>query len=287
MAWASATPPQAAPPQQGAACAVNGLTCGTPLTAPCCSGICVGGTCRPTAAVCTRNGGACVAGAVPCCSGPQQCQGGRCLPAIALYTASFCAGAQCAGPIIESVVISGRTGNDNARENTEIWFTLPGVPPICFKHSNDADKNDTCNNNHGGPGVEFKNFTNFIERTFKLPTPQRLGALASVTFTLFEHFSFPDTPDNWDIQGLTVSAIGINESSSTLLLNVSNPDDPDNKNNCIARLRAPPNSNVVKFTLNADNPTTSSVEFLPSGNPPPISIPSQRSVAGEGCPQEP
>jgi hypothetical protein len=90
-AWASATPPK------GAGCIVDGLASAS--AAKCCSGISVGGTCAPTAAACTPNGGACVAGITTCCSSGLngRCQGGICLPAIALYTGSSCIGPGCSG----------------------------------------------------------------------------------------------------------------------------------------------------------------------------------------------
>ena len=90
MAWASATPPKGA-------CLPNGLP--SPGAAQCCSGVRSGGTCAPSAAACTTNGGACGPGLNPCCSaGPTgQCQAGTCMPVIAMYTGSSCIGPGCAG----------------------------------------------------------------------------------------------------------------------------------------------------------------------------------------------
>lgn len=91
-AWASATPPKG-----GAICIVAGLP--SPSAAKCCSGFLSGGTCAPTAAACTANGGACGPGLNACCSSGLngQCQAGVCLPGIALYTGSSCLGPGCAG----------------------------------------------------------------------------------------------------------------------------------------------------------------------------------------------
>ena len=77
MAWASSTEPR------GFACSQDGRTCVE--AGNCCSGICVGGVCSPTANGCLATGTACVAGA-NCCTG--NCQGGRCLPDIFLYSSS-------------------------------------------------------------------------------------------------------------------------------------------------------------------------------------------------------
>jgi hypothetical protein len=91
MAWASATPPT------GAVCIVNGLP--SPSAAQCCSGIRSGGTCAPSAATCTANGGACGPGLQACCSAGAtgQCEAGTCMPVIAMYTGSSCIGPGCAG----------------------------------------------------------------------------------------------------------------------------------------------------------------------------------------------
>ena len=90
VAWASATP------AAGATCLVNGLPSAS--AAQCCSGVLSGGTCAPSAAACVANGAACPAGTT-CCSASAggQCQAGRCMPAITMYTGSSCLGSGCAG----------------------------------------------------------------------------------------------------------------------------------------------------------------------------------------------
>jgi hypothetical protein len=81
-AWASATPPK------GVGCLVAGMPSSS--AAKCCSKNLSNGACAPTAAACTPNGGACGGGIAACCSAGLngQCQAGRCLPAIAMYTGS-------------------------------------------------------------------------------------------------------------------------------------------------------------------------------------------------------
>src|SRR5262249_46872445 len=91
VAWASSSPPK------DAACTVLGLACTT--ASQCCSTNCVGGTCAPSPAACTANGAACGPGLPTCCSQGlnELCQGGICMPAITMFTASSCLGPGCAG----------------------------------------------------------------------------------------------------------------------------------------------------------------------------------------------
>ena len=109
MAWASATPPTGA-------CLPNGLP--SPGATQCCSGVRSGGTCAPSAAACTANGGACGAGLNPCCSaGPTgQCQAGTCMPVIAMYTGSSCIGPGCAG--LPVIITYHQTGACNGYVNS-------------------------------------------------------------------------------------------------------------------------------------------------------------------------
>ena len=98
LAWASATPPP------GLACVADSGSC--TIAAQCCSGACVSGLCTApagcsgTACNCA-NSGACLANGSACTNGFQQCatgncQGGVCLPDIALYTtSSACSTAPC------------------------------------------------------------------------------------------------------------------------------------------------------------------------------------------------
>ncbi len=91
VAWASSTPPK------DAACTVLGLAC--TAASQCCSANCVGGACAPSPAACTANGAACGPALPTCCSQGLNglCQGGICMPAITMFTASSCLGPGCAG----------------------------------------------------------------------------------------------------------------------------------------------------------------------------------------------
>lgn len=147
--------------------------------------------------------------------------------------------------------ITVATGNDDARSDTELWATINGEPPFCLKPSNNADADGVCNNG-GSAGDQngkqsWNNWTSSAQ-TFTLATPQPLSAIASLTIQLIEHNSGFETDDNWDIQGITVSLTS--SSGTTTPLNLSNPN---NGNNCVARLKGSPNSTSVAFALNGTN----------------------------------
>ena len=144
--------------------------------------------------------------------------------------------------------ITVATGNDDARSDTELWATINGEPPFCLKPSNNADADGVCNN--GGSARDqngnqsWNNWTSSAQ-TFSLPTPELLASITTLTIQLIEHNSGFEGDDNWDIQGVTVSLT--DTAGTTTVLNLSNPN---NGNNCVARLKGSPNSTSVAFGLN-------------------------------------
>jgi hypothetical protein len=87
---------------------------------------------------------------------------------------------------------------------------------------------------------------------------------------LIQHYSFPDTGDNWDIQALAVSAA---DSGGTVLL-ASRSNLPINGNNCMARLSETTSSASYGLSIsdplnfNVVNPFSSVFGPTPPGNCP-------------------
>ena len=164
---------------------------------------------------------------------------------------------------IKSVTMIIGTGNDNARPDTELQATLPGVPTICLKPSNNADSDSVCPN--GGSArdqqgnQEWKNFTTSTQ-TFSF-TPVPAPSLTSLQIKLFEHNNGTETDDNWDIQSIAVIATDINNDTAPLL-NVGNPPNGDN---CIVRLTGKIPS--FTFNLSQSNPTNANAGIPPGSCP--------------------
>jgi hypothetical protein len=161
------------------------------------------------------------------------------------------------------------TGHDNAREDSELWLKFAGTPAFCLKPSNNASPSAVCPTN-GGSAPEWPNFSSSTQ-TFNLSAPTVLDT-STMTISLIEHNSNGETDDNWDIQGITVTGID-SLSKPTLLLDISNKPSGDN---CIARLKGPPNPSSVSYVLSASNPTGRNLK-----NPTPTSGPTPPG----SCPQ--
>jgi hypothetical protein len=148
--------------------------------------------------------------------------------------------------------ITVSTGNDDARSDTELWATINGDPPFCLKPSNNADSDGVCNNGgsaHDQNGNQSWNNWTSSAQTFNLAVPEPLASISTLTIQLIEHNSGFESDDNWDIQGINVSLTDSTGNTKTVL-NLSNPN---NGNNCIARLKGSPNSTTVAFGLNGSN----------------------------------
>lgn len=157
-------------------------------------------------------------------------------------------------PVIKAT-ITVSTGNDNARSDTELWATINGEPAFCLKPSNNANPDSVCDNGGGAKDLNgnqsWNNWTSSAQ-TFFLATPEPLSAIKFLTIQLLEHNSGTEGDNNWDIQGITVVLTDTTNATHTVL-NMSNPHDPNNSNNCIARLKGSPNSTTVAFGLNGTN----------------------------------
>jgi hypothetical protein len=152
-------------------------------------------------------------------------------------------------PTAVTAVITLATGNDDARSDTELWGTINGEPPFCLKPSNNASSDGVCNN--GGSARDqngnqsWNNWTS-SRQTFPLVTPQPVTSIKTLTIRLLEHNSGFESDDNWDIQGVTVELID-STGAAQVALKTSNPNEG---NNCIARLKGSPNATTVSFGLN-------------------------------------
>jgi hypothetical protein len=152
-----------------------------------------------------------------------------------------------------AIQITIATGNDNARSDTEITGTVPGLPPFCLKPSNNADPNSVCNNNgHAADqngNQEWKNWSS-SKQEFALPSPQPLAALSSITIRLITHNNGGEGDDNWDIQGIKVVAVPTNASQSPVTLLTFGKLDNVNRGSkaCIRRLTSQSGTTTFSFT---------------------------------------
>lgn len=185
----------------------------------------------------------------------------------------------CAPPpppvFAKEIHITIATGNDDARSDTELWAMLPGELFICLKPSNNAEPDGVCNN--GGSATDKNNNQSWNNWTtsaqsFPLPTPQTLDALNTITIQLIEHNSGFEGDDNWDIQGMTVTMTESN-GKTTKVLEMSNPPNSNNSNNCMARLKGAPNHSAVTYNLSAKDPGGSNHSNPAFGPTPPGSCP--------------
>jgi hypothetical protein len=147
-----------------------------------------------------------------------------------------------------SVQITIQTGNDNAADYTELQAKLAGAVSICLKPSNttDASPGGVCPNGPGAP--EWANGVT-VTQTFSL-SPSLVLDNSTIEIDLFEHNSGTNGPDNWDIQGITVT--GFDSQGALNLLQMSVPLNGDN---CMARLKGSPNPSSVTYALSSNDPS--------------------------------
>jgi hypothetical protein len=172
-------------------------------------------------------------------------------PVTGLNVFSTVVSLQTGPPVYDRVAITLTTGNDNAESKVEITGNLSGqTNSLCLKPSTDLAPDGICAN---GPGAKDQHGKDTWDNwsvsplTFPLDTPQTSPAgFGSITITL-RQTGCSTSCDNWDIQGIKVTAVDstLNLPSVTLI-DMSNPPNGDN---CIARLKAPPNATTVRFTL--------------------------------------
>jgi hypothetical protein len=166
-------------------------------------------------------------------------------------------------PSFDRMEVTLTTGNDDAGDGLEIAATVAGQTlPLCLKPSTGAlTPPGRCSDGPGAAdqhGLDTWINWNVSQQVFALDTPQT-SAAAFKTFTITARQAGCDLScDNWDIQGLRVrvfdSADIDPDTHAVVLADISNPraGDPDN---CLARLKAPPNATTVAFGLDPANPS--------------------------------
>lgn len=172
-----------------------------------------------------------------------------------------------APPNFDSVNINIQTGNDDAGSDSQITAQLSGQSHgICLKPSTSSNlaHDPVCTTN--GPNAVDQNgmrsWSNWSQnnQTFMLDTVQNSTSGFGTIDIIFTEGDpscgdpFHEGCDNWDLQGITVSVFDSHSPQphpTTILLNMSNPQNADN---CIARLKAPPNATTVRFSLDNANP---------------------------------
>lgn len=157
----------------------------------------------------------------------------------------------------DSIEFQIRTGNDDAGDGTEITATVPGQSlPFCLKPSTSSSLVDfTCPQN--GPGAKdqqghssWDNFTN-SDQTFSLsPTESSSSSFSTVTITLTNS----SCCDNWDIEGISVTVFNSKGPMPprTTLINIGNLST-GSSDDCLARLKTPPNATSVTFGMDGSH----------------------------------
>jgi len=177
----------------------------------------------------------------------------------------------------QNITIEMTTGNDNLESYSELQATLYTIPPqyICLKPSTTTQPSPggVCNN---GPtamdrdGNQTWNNGQSVSQNFTLGVPVVLDA-ASIVINLYQHYTFPEQTDFWDLQEIQVS--GTDGSGSLGVLSMTN--GPVSGNNCMARLGESPQASGVVYGLSANNPAGYNIEYpvVPFGATPPGSCP--------------
>jgi hypothetical protein len=166
----------------------------------------------------------------------------------------------------DSIEIVIRTGNDDARSDSEVTATIPGqASGICLKPSQNSglSGDPVCTQNGSGATDQqghstWDNFTN-SDQVFKLPTTETAASGFSTMTVIFTN-SDPSCDsfthqgcDNWDIEGITVSVFNSQgpTPARTTLLNLGNLSGGSG-DDCLARLKSPHNRNAMSVTFGLD-----------------------------------
>lgn len=166
----------------------------------------------------------------------------------------------------DSVEIEIRTGNDNARSDSEVTATIAGqTTPICLKPSTNSGLfgDPTCTQNSSGATDQqghntWDSFTN-SDQTFPLsPTELATSGFSTMTVTLknsdpsCDNFGHQGC-DNWDIEGIRVTVFNSNGGAParTVLATIGNMTS-GSSDDCMARLKSPHNNNATAVTFGLD-----------------------------------
>ena len=158
----------------------------------------------------------------------------------------------------DTVLITIQTGNDNADGQSEVVGTLTtflSTTTICLKPSSSIKPDSACPANKSPDPLneswEWKNGKiHSISATLAVSQPQNPGIVPrdNLTIALRSGPNGVNGSDNWDIQALTGSGYySTGMISDVTVIRASQPWT--NSNNCIARLKALPNSTTVRFSF--------------------------------------
>jgi cathepsin L len=160
-----------------------------------------------------------------------------------------------AGLKFPKITVDITTGSDDARNNSEIYATLNNGYEFCLKPSS-SGPTAHCrlpkNVDQNGVNDWGSFYTNSKPQTFNLPMQDQ--SIESMTITLVSHSGTFESPDNWNIQALTVMGYDQNGGEHRLFT-LGSPDD-HNGNDCFARLKDQPNSESVTLSLDGTNKHT-------------------------------
>jgi hypothetical protein len=175
----------------------------------------------------------------------------------------------CAGgsvPAWDSVEIEIRTGNDDARSDSEVTAMIAGqTMPLCLKPSTNSGLfgDPICTQNSSSATDQQGNntwntFTN-SDQTFPLsPTETATSAFSTMTVTLVNsdpscgNFGHQGC-DNWDVEGIQVTVFNSKGGppARTVLATIGNMTG-GSSDDCLARLKAPKNNNATAATFGLD-----------------------------------
>lgn len=190
-------------------------------------------------------------------------------------------------PTYDTIDIAIQTGNDSAAQNLEILANFLGTKTnplfwtLCLKPSNDSSvfsgnagtgQWGTCANGassapswRNGQGWDLTAAAGI--GPIKLPNPLTPAQLMATTMQIAAvqsgSGSMCMTCSNWDIQEVLVTfSSSTNPNLQTALTMGTFITSGWNDNNCIARLKAPPNATTVQFGLNNPSQLTPPIMYL-------------------------
>jgi hypothetical protein len=145
------------------------------------------------------------------------------------------------------------TGNDDARSDSQVNATLTAAGTTeklswtwTLKPQNGPDPCDTSQS-------AWNPWTRCHQGFSIVPSIPLFSQFQSITITLGEHPSWFEGWDHWDIQGITVTAYA--NGKPKILLDLSDPRDQTNLNNCYTSLKHGPGMNTVTYVFGASNPS--------------------------------
>jgi hypothetical protein len=181
------------------------------------------------------------------------------------FTQEFCV-AQALG-VYDIIDIQIQTGNDNADANLEILANLSNTNEgnLCLKPSSDTslpkgnaninEFGDRCANSSSAPS--WNNGARINTKAVKLKTKLTASQVSTSSLGI----SATQSPcelscSNWDLQAISVTFTDSAGKSPPINRMFGQFTNDWNDSNCVARLKAPPNSTAVLFSLDGSDTHT-------------------------------